>query len=101
MACGTPRRKLMSEAHPRVLIPVHSGTWFVELDRVAELCLRSGKYEPLLLFLVQYPHRDRDIRSSIGKGVTCLDESGSVISSSSTQRIQPAGTAQQSFVGRL
>jgi hypothetical protein len=58
----------------RVLIPVHSGTWFIELQRVARLCRRSERYDPVLLFLAPYPHRERDIQTCRAEGITCLDE---------------------------
>lgn len=65
----------MEDKAARVLIPVHSGTWFIELQRVARMCRRSMRYEPVLLFLTPYPHRGRDIETCRAEGITCMDES--------------------------
>lgn len=60
----------------RLLIPVHSGTWFVELRRVARLCQSTRRHRPILLFTVDYPQRTRDVSACLAEGITCLDENG-------------------------
>ena len=72
----------MERATPPLLIPVHSGTWFIELQRVARACRSSRRYDPVLLFTVDYPHRARDVAACVTEGIACLDEYGAAMDGS-------------------
>ncbi len=62
-----------------VLIPVHTNTFYIELQRVGRLLHASTEYRPIMLFAWPYPTIVRDIEQCLADGLTCLDEFGRAI----------------------
>ena len=66
-----------------VLIPVHTNTFYIELQRVGRLLHTSSRYRPIMLFAWSYPTITRDIEQCLADGLTCLDEFGRTIAPAS------------------
>lgn len=71
----------------RILVVVHSNTFFVEMHRVGLLLKKHG-YEPLMLFSRPYEVMGRDILHCVKDGLTCLGTDGQVIRSPETLDIE-------------
>jgi len=94
-------------SRPKVLVNIHSNSFFPELHRVALLLSRSGKYEPLMFFGWDYATIQRDIALCLSEGLTCLDEAGKVMptvpdatSRSAVSSQRPPPPAQRHFIIR-
>lgn len=53
----------------KILIVVHTNTWFTEMYRVADFLLRSEAYTPMMHFAYSYPTIDRDIQKLISQNI--------------------------------
>ncbi len=63
----------------RVLVAIHSNTFFVELFRTAKLVKASSDFDIGVLFGWPYPTQARDVAACRSEGIDCLGEDGGTI----------------------
>ncbi|MGC3972591.1 MAG: hypothetical protein QM775_36180 [Pirellulales bacterium] len=75
----------------RVLVAIHSNTFFIELFRAAKLVQACPDFELEVLFAWPYPTQARDVSACRGEGIVCLGEDGCEIPEpTTTDTAQPS-----------
>jgi len=89
----------------RILLIVHTNTYFAGLAEIGKLLKRHGKYEPLFLFPLKYPTLQRDIDICLKENLPYILEPGIVISNGTRSSVNrtniESGSPQKPLIGKL
>lgn len=79
-----------AQSQSTVLLPIHTGTFFIELFRVAKLLQTSRSFRPIVLFGWKYPTQDADVERCEAAGIAYRIDPPPAPPSSEAGESQPA-----------